>query len=93
MEPLMNKFFWQTRADLVVSRPIVIDPPRGKTHPGYPEFVYSLDYGYVEGTSASDGDGIDVWVGSQEEYFQKGILCTYDALDRDSEIKLLLGCI
>jgi len=89
----MNKFFWQTRADQVVSRPIVIDRPQGKTHPQYPESVYPLDYGYVGGTSAADGDGIDVWVGSQEETSLTGKLYTYDTLERDAEIKLLLGCI
>jgi inorganic pyrophosphatase len=54
--------------------------------------IYPFDYGYVEGTLAADGDGIDVWFGSMEERVLTGILCTFDTIDRDAEIKLMLGC-
>ena len=79
-------------AHLATSRPIVIDRPRGEAHPRYPDLIYPFDYGYVEGTLAADGDGIDVWIGSQKDRVLTGILCTYDTVDRDAEIKLLLGC-
>ena len=79
-------------ADLTVSRQIVIDRPQGEAHPRYPDLIYPFDYGYIEGTLAADGDGIDVWLGSQESCTLTGILCTYDTLERDAEIKLLLGC-
>ena len=54
--------------------------------------MYPLDYGYLENTTASDGDGIDVWIGSLNERTLTGILCTFDTLKRDVEIKLLMGC-
>ena len=54
--------------------------------------IYPLDYGYIENTSASDGGGIDVWVGSLETKKLTGILCTFDTLKHDAEIKILLGC-
>lgn len=54
--------------------------------------IYPFDYGYIEGTSASDGDGIDVFIGSQSNRALTGILCTFDTIKRDAEIKLLLGC-
>ena len=92
MTDLSGKAFWEEMANLVVSRPIVIDRPRGKAHPHYPDLIYLFDYGYVEGTFAADGDGIDVWVGSQDGRELTGILCTYDTLGHDAEIKLLLGC-
>ena len=79
-------------ADLAASRPIIIDRPRGEAHPRYPDLIYPLDYGYLEGTSAADGDSIDVWIGSQAGRALTGILCTYDTIKRDAEIKLLLGC-
>lgn len=87
-----GKAFWNEMADLAVRRPIVIDRPRGEAHPRYPELIYPFDYGYMEGTFAADGDGIDVWIGSQEGRALTGILCTFDTLKRDAEIKLLLGC-
>jgi len=92
MIDLLGKSFWDEMANLVVSRQIVIDRPCGKGHPRFPEYIYPFDYGYVEGTLAADGDGIDVWIGSQSDRSLTGILCTYDTVDRDAEIKLLLGC-
>ena len=92
MNEYIEKGFWQEMADLVVSNPIVIDRPRGKAHPNFPDLIYPLDYGYVEGTLAADGDGIDVWIGPLEGRALTGILYTYDIVDRDAEIKLLLGC-
>ena len=92
MTDLTGKAFWDEMAALVVSKPIVIDRPRGEAHPRFPELIYPFDYGYVEGTLAADGDGIDVWIGSQEARALTGILCTYDTLKGDAEIKLLLGC-
>ncbi len=89
---MTDKAFWEAMAGLAAGRPLVIDRPAGSTHPRFPGCVYPLDYGYVEGTTSGDGDGIDVWVGSLPERDLTGILCTYDSLKRDAEIKLLLGC-
>ena len=68
-------------------------------HPRYCEVVYLLDYGYRENTSSSDGSGIDVWLNSLktipprvDDEILTGILCTFDTLRRDAEIKLLIGC-
>ncbi len=69
-----------------------IDRPRGTAHPRYPDYIYPLDYGYLEGSTSMDGDGIDVWVGSLAERRVGGVICTVDLVKRDSEIKLLLGC-
>jgi inorganic pyrophosphatase len=84
--------FWQTMMALAESGFIVLDRPRGNAHPRYPDMIYPLDYGYLENTSASDGGGIDVWIGSMPQKTLTGILCTFDRLKRDAEIKLLIGC-
>lgn len=89
---LKGRAFWEEMARLAAIYPIVIDRPRGKPHPNWGELVYPLDYGYLEGTSASDGAGIDVWIGSLGGTSLTGILCTYDTFKRDAELKLLLGC-
>jgi len=54
--------------------------------------IYPFDYGYLENTSASDGDGIDVWIGASKQRALTGILCTFDKIKRDAEIKLMIGC-
>ena len=84
--------FWQTLTELAATNPITIDRPKGTSHPRWAEMIYPLDYGYLENTSAGDGDGIDVWLGSLHSKMLTGILCTFDRLKRDAEIKLLIGC-
>jgi inorganic pyrophosphatase len=90
--PKKNTSFWQEMNQLITSSPIVMDRPKGSSHPRYPEVMYPLDYGYLENTIASDGDGIDVWVGTLKNKTLTGILCTFDTLKRDAEIKLLIAC-
>ena len=84
--------FWQGMAQLVSGNPIIIDRPKHSNHPRYPEVTYPLDYGYLENTTAGDGDGIDVWMGSLKTKTLTGILCTFDKIKCDAEIKLLIGC-
>ena len=84
--------FWQALDTLVSGSEIVIDRPRGSAHPRYPNFIYPLDYGYLKGTTAMDGGGIDVWRGSDPEGRVDSILCIVDLVKRDSEIKVLIGC-
>lgn len=78
--------------NLIAANNTIIDRPKGRHHPRYPKLIYPLDYGYIENTIASDGDGIDVWIGSHQNKTLTGILCTFDKIKRDAEIKLLLGC-
>ncbi len=92
MNPIIDTGFWSTLETLLETQKLVIDRPVGARHPRYPGLVYPLPYGYLEGTSAADGDGIDVWVGSLGERSLTGILCTFDTVKRDAEIKLLAGC-
>lgn len=84
--------FWKSLVELIATNSIVLDRPKGATHPRYPDLIYPLDYGYLKDTSAGDGDGIDVWIGSINGKTLTGILCTFDKLKRDAEIKLLIGC-
>lgn len=89
---ILNYAFWEEMIQLVTTQHIIIDRSKNTPHPHYPEMIYPLDYGYIENTSASDGGGIDVWVGSLENKTLTGILCTFDTLKHDAEIKILLGC-
>ena len=85
--------FWDYLEQLVASSQLKIDRPIGTCHPRYPELVYPMDYGYLEGTLAADGAGIDVWLGASGKRDLSGVILTVDLLKRDTEIKILLGCI
>ena len=82
---------WLAIDKLVAESKITIDRPKGSSHHKYPDYIYPLDYGYIENTSAMDGDGIDIWKGSNGDAVD-AIICTVDLLKKDSEIKILIGC-
>ena len=84
--------FWSALDKLVETSNITIDRPKGSAHPRFTQYIYPLDYGYLDGTSSMDGEGIDLWLGTDPAKKLTTILCTVDLIKRDSEIKLLLGC-
>jgi inorganic pyrophosphatase len=46
---------------------VAIDRPLGSRHPRDSELVYELNYGFVPGTMAPDGEPIDVYVLAADE--------------------------
>ena len=87
-----NEDFWKAIDTLISSGNIVIDRPKGSTHPRFPHIKYEVDYGYIENTASMDGSGIDVWCGSLGKREAGAIICAVDLMKKDSEIKLLVGC-
>ena len=41
---------------------VTVDRPAGSTHPEHPGIVYPLNYGFVAGTVAGDGEPVDAYV-------------------------------
>ncbi|MGC4106718.1 MAG: hypothetical protein QM753_10270 [Thermomicrobiales bacterium] len=77
--------FWERADVLVAEHPIVIDRPGGSAHPRYSELIYPFDYGYLDGTGAVDGGGVDCWRGSLPDARVVGAVITVDTYKRDSE--------
>ena len=75
----MSVDFWQTLDKLVAESKIVIDRFKDSQHPKYPDLIYPLDYGYLEDTTAMDGGGIDIWIGSDGDDVD-AIICTVDLI-------------
>jgi len=103
VEVTPNPRFWHNIDQLINDSKIVIDRPKGSQHPRFPTIIYPTAYGYLEGTSAMDGGGIDVWVGNivlssirgasgGHKLKSTGIIVTLDLLKRDAEVKILIGC-
>ncbi|WP_287182937.1 hypothetical protein [Rhodovulum sp.] len=84
--------FWPFADRFVAASRVVIDRPRGSAHPRFPQILYPFDYGYLDGTTAIDGGGVDVWCGSGDRARVGGVLASLDLTRRDGELKLLLGC-
>jgi len=89
--PTFDEAFWDACGALVRSSADHVDRPAGTPHPRRPELIYPLDYGYLVGTTAGDGAGIDVWLGGGGRTVT-AVACTLDLFKRDAELKLLLGC-
>lgn len=88
----MDVAFWLALDELVQSHKLCIDRPANSAHPRFPDIIYPFDYGYLVGTTTGDGDGVDVWRGSQAVETVTAIVCTVDLFKQDVEIKLLAGC-
>lgn len=84
--------FWQALDQLVAESVVTVERPAGSGDSRFPDFVYPFDYGYLEETTAVDGEGVDVWCGSLGKGAVTGVVCTVDLLKRDAELKILLGC-
>ncbi len=85
---LTTTFPWAKWEALCRQNTLVIERPFGKPHPSYPKIIYPLNYGYVEGTLSTDGEPVDIFVGSAKTGLV-GILATVDFIRKDREIKLL----
>ena len=84
--------FWRAMERLIADSEIVIERARETRHPEHPQIVYPLDYGCLKGTSSSDGEEIDLFLGSESSRRLNGAFVTVDLEKRDCEIKLLIGC-
>ena len=41
---------------------VIIDRPLGTYHPNHPDILYTVNYGYVEGIIAQDGEEQDAYI-------------------------------
>ncbi|MDR1907871.1 MAG: inorganic diphosphatase [Holosporales bacterium] len=84
--------FFQSLELLIKENGITIDRPIGFAHPRFPDLIYPINYGFINGTKSQDGEGIDVFQGDDERAGVVGTICTIDRMKRDSEVKILYNC-
>ena len=92
MNLFSNGNFWLLLDKLVNECPIVIDRPQGSCHPLYTNLIYPFDYGYLNNTKSTDGDGIDIWIGSSPTKEVVAFIITIDNVKKDMEMKLIISC-
>jgi inorganic pyrophosphatase len=81
---------WRHWEPLIDARRIVIDRPRGQAHPLYPDMIYPCDYGHIPGTTAADGEEVDVFLGGAHMDLVGLIVLTHQP-SGVSDPKLLVG--
>ncbi|GHV12673.1 hypothetical protein FACS189491_06110 [Spirochaetia bacterium] len=87
-----DNMFWEYLEKLLKENEVVIDRPKGSSHPKFCDKIYPTDYGYIKNTKSMDGAGIDVFIGTINKKSVDAILCNIDLYRNDSEIKILIGC-
>lgn len=88
----MSETFFANIDALVGGTTVIVDRPKDSVHPRVPGAVYPVDYGYLDGTTGGDGDGVDVFRGSASGTGVVGVFVTADPIKRDVEVKVLLDC-
>jgi len=71
----------------------IVDRPKGSCHPDYPDLVYPINYGYVEGVIADDGAEQDVYILGADEpisTFEGTVIAVYHRFD-DVEDKWIIS--
>jgi len=90
-QAVAQHFHWTSWERLITKNGLIIDRPYLASHPVWPEIVYPIDYGYICNTTSSDGEGVDVFVGTARLGLV-GLIMTRDHRKGDREIKLLYNC-
>lgn len=90
-ELIARHFRWAAWERLIAQHGFTIDRPHRSRHPRYPEIVYPIDYGYVNGTRGTDGDEVDLFVGTGTSGLV-ALLLTTDFRRGDREFKLIYRC-
>jgi inorganic pyrophosphatase len=89
---LVEHLDWSGWERLIRVRGVTLDRPYGTPHPRHEAIIYPIDYGYVEDTLGSDGEGLDVFVGSADGNGLVAALLTRDLRRGDRETKLVYNC-
>ena len=66
---------------------VFIDRPLGSRHPREPDLVYELNYGYVPGTLAPDGQPLDVYVVGVDEPMERCVATVIAIVRRRDDVE------
>ncbi len=71
---------------------VIMDRPLGSKHPEY-ELIYPINYGYIEGTMAGDGEEVDAYVIGEFQPLEsfEGYVIAQISRSDDVEFKLVVS--
>lgn len=87
-----NAFFWQKLDTLLLSSSFQLKQAAGTSHSTYTNLIYPVDYGILKDTLSPDQQGIAMYRGSIASHQVATIIVAADILNKDVEVKFLVGC-
>ena len=66
---------------------VIVDRPLGSYHPDYPGTYYPINYGYIEGTMAADGEEDDAYILGVNEPISKFTGKVIAVISREDDIE------
>lgn len=87
-----NAFFWQKLDTIFLSSSFQLKQAAGSAHPMYANLIYPVDYGILKDTLSPDQQGIAMYRGSVSSHQVGTIIVAADILNKDVEVKFLVGC-
>ena len=66
---------------------VTVDRPLGSRHPRYPELRYPINYGYVKGVLAPDGEEQDAYVLGVDEPLAEFVGCVIAIIHRFDDVE------
>lgn len=87
-----NAFFWQKLDTLFLSSSFELKQAAGSKHPKYANLIYPVNYGTLKDTLSPDQLGIAMFKGSISSHQVNAVLVAADILNKDVEVKFLVGC-
>ena len=89
---LSESFDWLGWDARIAEQGTTIDRPKGSVHPDFPHVIYPIDYGYVNGTTSTDGEEMDVFLGTATLRRLVGLELCRDVRKSADEIRLVYAC-
>ena len=91
-----RSFRWEAWDRVIEEHGVCVERPVREPHPDHPTIIYPIDYGYIPGTEATDGQAVDCFIGSAPSSSAAsglvGLILTTDYREGDREAKLLIDC-
>ena len=72
---------------------VTVDRPMGSHHPSYPDMIYPINYGYIDGVIAGDGEEQDAYVLGADKPLESfcGVVIAVIHRNNDVEDKLVVA--
>lgn len=92
MELQNSAYFWQKVNTLYLSCGFTIVRKKGDHHPQFANLIYPVDYGYINETKSTNGEGLSLYAGTGDRNKISALVIAVDILSREMDVKVLVGC-